>query len=97
MRAARPPRDDRGVHQTVGSVVLALTPRAGAAVATAPPADAPMANDAAHSEPGLAWQSSIGQVIFLQSLVATEAEAGARSSATHGAWLGGKLAGAQRR
>jgi hypothetical protein len=46
-----------------------LTPLAGVAAPIRTPSDASTANDAARSDPDLAWQSSIGQVIFLQSLV----------------------------
>jgi len=69
MRAARPARDDAAVHQSVGSVGLVLTPLAGSVAAIKPPTGASVANAAAPSDPDLAWQSSIGQVIFLQSLV----------------------------
>jgi hypothetical protein len=68
MRAARPARDHPRVQQTVGSIGLTLTPLAGAVVPVCPPAGTPVANDAPHFDPDLTWQSSIGQVIFLQSL-----------------------------
>jgi hypothetical protein len=70
------------VHETVGSVGLPLTapPRSVATPGQPPtalpgpiavlgqPPPLPMPNDAVGLDPGLAWQSSIGQFIFLQSL-----------------------------
>ena len=61
------------VHQTVGSVGLAPRPLGGAVPARGQPPDAPAAVNtavnAADTAPDLAWRSSIGQIIFLQSLV----------------------------
>ena len=68
MRGARSARDDLRVHETVGSVGLPLTalPPPVAALGQSPAL--PMPNEAVGPDPDLAWQSSIGQVIFLQSL-----------------------------
>jgi len=48
----------------------------------------------AGAEPGLAWQTPIGQILFLQSV--DDEPGGARSPATPAVWQGGELDGAQR-
>lgn len=68
MRGARSARDDFRVHETVGSIGLPLTAPPRPVAVLGQPAALPMASDAARPDPDLAWQSSIGQVIFLQSL-----------------------------
>ena len=47
------------IHQVFGGAVTAIPP----------PPGAPAVNEATHLDPDLTWQSSIGQVIYLQSLL----------------------------
>jgi hypothetical protein len=66
MRGAREARDDRGVHESVGSVGVPLTALPVPVAALGQPPALPIRSDG--PDPDLAWQSSIGQFIFLQSL-----------------------------
>jgi hypothetical protein len=58
------------VYETVGSVDLALLARGGPVGTPDQPRGVPglHVHAAAEPDPDLAWQSSIGQFIFLQSL-----------------------------
>ncbi len=68
MRGARQARDDGLVHESVGSVGLPLTALPVAVTAVGHPPGLPTRGDGAGPDPDLAWQSSIGQFIYLQSL-----------------------------
>ena len=68
MRGARETRDDRLVHESVGPVGLPLTALPVPIAALGQPPGLPIRGDGAGPDPDLAWQSSIGQFIFLQSL-----------------------------
>jgi hypothetical protein len=57
------------VQQAVGSAELTLRPVAGPFATLAPPPDRAISRDAAGADRDLTWQTSIGQIIFLQSLV----------------------------
>ena len=69
MRGAWQARDDPRVPEPVGSVGVALSPPGVPVAIFGQPPRLPIPDDAAGSDPELAWQSSIGQFIFLQSLV----------------------------
>jgi hypothetical protein len=56
------------VQDTLGSVRVALTSSAVPVAAIGQPPRTQIRSDDAALEPDLAWQSSIGQFIFLQSL-----------------------------
>jgi|HubBroStandDraft_3_1064219.scaffolds.fasta_scaffold1694799_2 hypothetical protein len=68
MRGARSARDDLPVYETVGSIGLPVRALPPPVAALGQPPALPMLKDAARPDPDLAWQSSIGQVIFLESL-----------------------------
>ena len=56
------------VQDTFGSVCVALTSLSVPETLIGQPPGSQVRRDAVVSEPDLAWQSSIGQFIFLQSL-----------------------------
>jgi hypothetical protein len=68
MRGARETRDDRGVRESVGTVGVPLTALPVPVAALGQPPALPIRSDGPDPDPDLAWQSSIGQFIFLQSL-----------------------------
>jgi hypothetical protein len=56
------------VHDTLESLVVAPAPLALPVTLKGRPSGSRIPNDAAGSSPMLAWQSSIGQFIFLESI-----------------------------
>ncbi len=68
MRGAREARHDRLVHESVRSVGVPLTALPVPIAALGQPPELPIRSDGPDPDPDLAWQSSIGQFIFLQSL-----------------------------
>jgi hypothetical protein len=77
------------VPDSVGSVEAALNPPGGPVAATGEPLGAAGIRSA---DSGLAWQTTVGQIVFFESVIE-----GARPDARRFVRRGRKLDGAQRR
>jgi hypothetical protein len=69
MREAHSGRDDPGVRESLGSVGVALSTLVAPVTMFDQPPALPVSGAVSDRDSELAWQSSIGQFIFLQSLV----------------------------
>jgi hypothetical protein len=98
MRARRAAGHHAHMSDVVGSLGVARKPRRGPLTAGSEPQSSRLSEAAvAGDRPSLTWQTTIGQIVFLQSVIHEPATGALGSTATRVVWHGGKRDGAQRR